>query len=314
VASRPSLLVLRALGLGDLLTAVPALRALVDGFPEHRRLVAMPAPLQPVLGLAFRDSARFETIDVSGLVPLPHSLRPSVAVNLHGRGPQSHRLLLALKPDRLIAFANRAAGVHEGPSWRKDEHEVDRWCRLLAENGVPGDPHRLHIGRPPSSPLARPGASVIHPGAASAARRWPWRRWSEVAHRERAAGRNVLITGSAGEVALAQAIARDAGLPEEAVIAGRTDLLSLAGVIAEAGRVASGDTGVAHLATALGRPSVVLFGPVSPSEWGPPARRRPLHRTLWAGRRGDPHATTTDPGLLQISVEDVVGALAEVHR
>ena len=53
-------------------------------------------------------------------------------------------------------------------------------------------------------------------------------------------------------------------------MAGRTDVVQLAALIARAGRVLCGDTGVAHLAPAFGIPSVVLFGPVPPSEWGPP--------------------------------------------
>ena len=45
--SRPAVVVLRALGLGDLLTAVPALGALADAFPRHPRLLAAPAVLAP---------------------------------------------------------------------------------------------------------------------------------------------------------------------------------------------------------------------------------------------------------------------------
>jgi ADP-heptose:LPS heptosyltransferase len=70
-----------------------------------------------------------------------------------------------------------------------------------------------------------------------------------------------------------------------------------------------GDTGVAHLATAFGRPSVLLFGPTPPGEWGPPPERT-RHRVLWAGEVGDPLAPGPTPGLLAIGVEDVVAALA----
>jgi ADP-heptose:LPS heptosyltransferase len=49
--ARPALVVLRALGLGDLLTAVPALRALAAAFPEHRRVLATPAALAPLAAL-----------------------------------------------------------------------------------------------------------------------------------------------------------------------------------------------------------------------------------------------------------------------
>jgi ADP-heptose:LPS heptosyltransferase len=110
-------------------------------------------------------------------------------------------------------------------------------------------------------------------------------------------------------VQLARAVA-GAVVPPEAVLAGRTDVLELAALVAGAGRVVCGDTGVAHLATALGRPSVVLFGPTPPAEWGPPAV--PHHVALWAGRRGDPLAAEPDPGLLAIGVDDVRAALAQL--
>ena len=89
--------------------------------------------------------------------------------------------------------------------------------------------------------------------------------------------------------------------------AGRTNLRELAALVAAAGRVVCGDTGVAHLATAYRRPSVVLFGPTSPSAWGPPAR--PYHRVLWNGTTGDPHADRVDPGLLAIDPARVIAAL-----
>jgi hypothetical protein len=105
---------------------------------------------------------------------------------------------------------------------------------------------------------------------------------------------------------------RPGTLPPGAVArAGPTDLLRLAALVAAAGRVACADTGVAHLATALGTPSVVLFGPTSPARWGPPPDR-PIHRVLWAGSTGPPHGSRPHPGLLAITVDDVIGALLAV--
>jgi ADP-heptose:LPS heptosyltransferase len=96
------------------------------------------------------------------------------------------------------------------------------------------------------------------------------------------------------------------------VVAGDLDLGALASVVAHAASVCCGDTGVAHLATAFATPSVVVFGPTPPSEWGPPPR--PCHRVLWAGRRGAPNAARPDPGLLAIDVPSVVHALDALPR
>jgi ADP-heptose:LPS heptosyltransferase len=103
-------------------------------------------------------------------------------------------------------------------------------------------------------------------------------------------------------------VARVAGLPEHHVLTGNTGLSSLAALIAHARMVVCGDTGVAHLATAYGTPSVVLFGPVSPAHWGPPPDRR-QHQVLWAGSIGDTFADRPDPGLLQITADQVIGAV-----
>jgi uncharacterized protein YjbJ (UPF0337 family) len=112
-----------------------------------------------------------------------------------------------------------------------------------------------------------------------------------------------VVTGSAEERPLAEAVA--GGEPGIDVLAGRTTLLELAALVADAGRVLCGDTGVAHLATAFRTPSVLLFGPTPPEEWGPP-RDRAQHVVLHRGGRGDPHGDAPDPRLLAITVEDVL--------
>jgi ADP-heptose:LPS heptosyltransferase len=285
------LVVLRDLGLGDFLTGVPALRALARAHPEHPRVLVAPSWLAPLVKLS---GTGFE------LAPeVPRGA--DVAVNLHGRGPQSHARLRAAGPRRLIAFA---CGDHRGPEWRPGEHEVIRWCRLLEESGIAADPAdlRLELEAAPS------GATIVHPGAASAARRWPAERFAAGARAEIAAGRRVIVTGGPDERALAERVAHGTGAE---VVAGETDLRQLTHLVAGAARVVCGDTGVAHVATALGIPSVVLFGPTPPAEWGPPPHDA-RHRALWAGGRGDPHGGEPDPGLLAIGVDDVLAALAEL--
>jgi ADP-heptose:LPS heptosyltransferase len=235
---------------------------------------------------------------------------PELAVDLHGKGPASHVIVADLQPQRLLTFDSLG---YPGPTWYPDEHEVHRWCRLVSEGlGGAADPDALDLAEPPVQPPAR-GVTVVHPGAAFPGRRWPPDRFAAVARHLAGHGHDVRITGGPAEVLLARQVAAGAGLGEEAVLAGRTSSLELAALIAHARLVVCGDTGVAHLASAYRRPSVVLFGPVSPALWGPPVRagkQGPLHVVLWHGDGpGDPWGTELDPALEKITVDEVVAAL-----
>lgn len=308
--SAPTLVVLRALGLGDFLTAVHAYRALARAFPHHRRVLAAPRALHallPLLGETF-DAG----VDVAPLADLPSCVHDAaIGVNLHGRGPQSHRVLLAARARRLIAFAHPdVAQSATGAPWLTDEHEVARWCRMLAGANVAADPRALFIDVPQRElPASLRGATLVHPGAASGARRWPAASYAAVARACEARGERVFVTGAAPERELAARVARLAGLRTDRNLAGHTSLVDLAALVAGARRLICGDTGVAHLASAYGVASIVLFGPTAPAQWGPPTRR--MHRVLWTGRCGDPHGAVVDPGLLAISPADV---LSEVER
>ncbi len=309
---RPAVLMLRALGLGDFLTGVPAYRALRAAYPGHDLVLAAPAVLAPLAALT---GAVDRVLPAAELAPVRWAAPPpALAADLHGSGPASHRLVTALGGAATIMYASPAAPDVDGPWWDDGEHEVARWCRLLRWHGIRADPADLRL-RPPGA--ARPavrgaadGPVVVHPGAASGSRRWPPGRFAAVARQLSGRGHRVVLTGSPVERGLAAGIAAAAGLPPAAVAAGRTDLAGLAELVAGAALVISGDTGVAHLATAFGTASVTLFGPVSPQLWGPP-QQSGRHLVLWKGaghRPGDAHGADPDPRLLRISAAEVMAA------
>jgi ADP-heptose:LPS heptosyltransferase len=297
---------LRALGLGDFLTAIPAFRALARAFPNHLRTLAAPLELAP---LARLSGAIDEVAATGPLERIPPELAgPDLAVNLHGCGPQSHELLLQTHPKRMMAFACR--GVFDAPSlprWEGNERETHRWCRMLEAFGIASDPDDLELPEQP----ARDDYLVLHPGASSEARCWPIARWVALAQRLTACGIRARITGSAAEFRRARTIARSAGIEIGDVLAGKTTLEELTTIVARSRAVVCGDTGVAHLATATRTPSVVLFGPMSPKRWGPPPNRS-WHRSIWHGSTGDVHAVKVDPGLAEITVDEVMCGLREV--
>ncbi len=312
---RPAVLVLRALGLGDFLAGVPAYRGLRAAYPRHELVLAAPGVLAPLAALT---GAIDRVLPTAELAPVRWAgPPPQVAVDLHGSGPPSHRLVEALGAAAAMMYASPAAPDVDGPWWDDTEHEVARWCRLLWWRGIGADPAALRLAAPrpatTAAALAR-GAVVLHPGAASGSRRWPAGRFAAVARELADRGHRVVLTGSDGERPLADGIAAAAGLRPAAVFAGRTSLAELAGLIAGAALVISNDTGTAHLATAFGTPSVTLFGPVSPALWGPPPGSG-RHIALWKGtgcRPGDSHGTRPDPRLLRISAAEVLDAAAAI--
>lgn len=311
------ILVLRALGVGDLATAVPALRGLRAALPGRDLVLAAPAWLAPLADLVGAVDRVLPTDGPDRLAwPGPP---PAVAVNLHGRGPRSHRALAATRPGRLLAYRNPEAGHPGGPAWDDDEHEIRRWCRLLHAYGLPADPADLALRRPPAAGVPA-GATVLHPGGKVPAKRWPAGRFVALARTLAAHGHRVVLTGSADERELAGRVATAAGLPPAAVLAGRTGLAELAALVADARLVVSGDTGVAHLATGYGTASVVLFGPVPAAHWGPPPDR-PRHRVLGATRPAGSEwdcpargGVGTDPTLAAIGVDEVLAAVDDAEQ
>jgi hypothetical protein len=316
-----AVLVLRALGLGDALTGVPALRGLRRAWPERWLLLAA----DPGIGGWLRQLGLVdEVLPTAGLSPLawppPGLIGGSrhIAVNVHGSGPQSHLLLSATTPDRLVAFRQPSAGFDDGPPWDEAEHEVDRWCRLVGTVGGPCGHADLYL----APPGHRSAEILLHPGAAAAARRWPADRWALLAAHLLATGHRVTLTGGPAETDLCagivEAAARATGRADRRPdsTSGRLQLPALAHRVATARLLVSGDTGVAHLATAYRTPSVLLFGPTSPRRWGPAVDPQ-LHTVLWHGaddRPGDPHGSVVDPALAAIEVAEVLDAVGAALR
>ncbi|MBU3062105.1 glycosyltransferase family 9 protein [Nocardia sp. NEAU-G5] len=299
-------LVLRARGLGDLLTAVPALRALRRARPHDHIVLAAPHRLKPIVDLI---------TSVDDMVPAadPESMRwdgepPALAVNLHGSGAEGIVELAKTQPTRILTYRNPAFPDLEGPEWQSDMHEVERWCHLLESAGISADSRNLGLVPPVATTYHR-DCVVVHIGAGAAARRWPPERFAAVVRHLLVQGREVVLTADEFERDTALSIAARAGLALGQVLAGQQNLIELSATVAEAALVVCGDTGVAHLATAFGTRTVLLFGPTSPSRNGPPPHLLGRHVVLWAGHTGDHDGDSPDPGLLEITVPDVVEAI-----
>jgi ADP-heptose:LPS heptosyltransferase len=293
-----TVLVLRALGLGDFFTGLPALAMLRQALPTQQIVLAVPEVYRD---LALLSGSVDATVAGHELTPLANPpRRPELAIDLHGNGPGSRALLMATRPVRLIGYG------HRGMVWKPGEHEVERWCRLIREGlpapelSTPSAAGRLPV---PPGVTDRPGRTVVHCGAKSAARRWPADRFATVAGGLREMGHDVVVTGGGHEQHLVREIAERARV----TAAESLELSDFVALIAQARLLISGDTGAAHVATNYRTPSVTLFGPVSPAVWGPPVERR--HQVLWHGDGfGDPHGDSLDPALAKITAGEVLAA------
>jgi len=170
---------------------------------------------------------------------------------------------------------------------------------------LPSDPQEERLAAELPQPFV-----LITPGAGWGAKRWPAERYGEVARKLADAGYGIVINSGPSEEHLAQAI------EAKSVGAVRTLALDLTGLIAVtriASLVIGGDTGPLHLASALGKPVVGIYGPTDPARNGPfhgPSRvlRHP-ESVRDHSRRSEPEA-----GLLTITPEAVTVAALELLR
>jgi ADP-heptose:LPS heptosyltransferase len=296
-----SVLLFRALpGVGDLLCAVPAMRAIRSLRPDvHVTLVTLPgtAPL----------ASRFtryldEVVEFPGFPGLPdrrpdvraipsflaamHERRADLAIQLHGIGDRTNDIVGLFGARRTAGFYPRGTPPPEPARylpWREAEHEIHRWLRLLGHLGLPSDDARLELplvadaeaqadavlddalGGHPAVRLV-----VVHPGASIAVRRWSPRGFSTVIDRLVAAGSTVVLTGTSRERPITQLVRSMTANPDAvADLAGRTSLDALAAIVRRADLVVTNDTGVSHVAAAMATPSVVVFTDTDPVRWAP---------------------------------------------
>ena len=291
--------VFRALQLGDLLCAVPALRALDHAYPQaHISLVALPWARELARRLPYVD----EFVEFPGFPALPErapdmaaipgffsAMRErefDLAIQLHGSGELTN-------PLTVLMGAKRTAGYYRpgnyGPDpesffeWRDGEHEVLRWLRLMERLGIAARGTQLEFPLREEDwqgwrALRLQHYAVIHPGSQLPSRRWPAERFAEVGDALAAEGLRVVLTGTAGERPLTARVKH--AMREPAIdLAGRTTLGTLAAVIGRARLLVCNDTGVSHIAAAMQTPSVVVACGSDPKRWAP--LNRDLHRVLW---------------------------------
>ena len=138
--------------------------------------------------------------------------------------------------------------------WPKPELRVPAAAaaQWRSERGLPSD------GRP---------VVAFAPGAVGPSKRWPVAHYSELAQRFTAQGMAVWVLGSPGESPLAAEIVKAAGPDARDLTSPDLHNAVLALKLAQA--AVSNDSGLVHVAAAIGTPTIGIFGPTSPWHWAP---------------------------------------------
>ncbi|MEA2689859.1 MAG: hypothetical protein QOD51_2466 [Candidatus Eremiobacteraeota bacterium] len=211
-----------------------------------------------------------------------------------------------------------------------DAHEVERALSLARAAGYELPPHdeaRLAMRVAQQNPVAHlMPYIVVHPGATVPARAWDPRANRDLVAALTARGETVVVTGGASEHELCAYVAGGImNIPSDATdsvssvtnLAGRTDFVTLARVVADADAIVVGNTGAAHVAAAVGTPVVSLFPPTIPA-----ARFRPWmvdHVMLGdqdiacRGCRARECPLEDQPCLGVVTIDDVLAALASLR-
>lgn len=298
--------VFRALQLGDMLVAIPALRALRRRFPlAEITLIGLPwartlverypryldrfvtFPGWPGIAETAYDPARTEAF-----LGEQRTYSYDLAIQMHGSGGASNPFTLALHAVHTAGYCDGEppAGLDIAAPYPVHEPEVLRNLGLARLLGCTALAPALEF---PLAPADRVEASMLlgrrrgtgqpwiglHPGARPPARRWPAGHFATLADAlVRRFGARVFLTGGPGEETTAQTVVE---LMRETPLnlTGKTSLGGLAAVIAQLDLVISNDTGPAHLAVAVDTPSLTIFGPADPRRWAPlDAGRHPIVR------------------------------------
>jgi len=289
---------------GDALLTTPALAAMRAAWPSARIDVLTTAHAAPI----YRQSGLVDGVIAfakadydrpSGLAARPRALFALARTLRAGRydrvalfhplttryGALKHAALALTTGAPVRAGLARPGAVrawfltHRAPDRGfAHAHVVEQMLAVAAAAGASPAGRRLVVR--PGSAAAEVAAGLlrevapdrrlvlVHPGCGpfAPARRWSADCFAAVCDALTADGHAVALVGTAGDGAAAVAAAC-AHPPAD--LTDRTDLPTLAALLARAALLVCNDGGVMHLATAVGTPVVAVFGPSSATAWGP---------------------------------------------
>lgn len=301
--------VLRALFLGDLLCAIPALRLLRSYFPTAEiTLIGLPWAEEMVRRLPYLDSfagfpgyaglpeVHFNPEETSSFLNEARLMGYDLAIQMHGNGSITNGFVAELGARITLGYRSHDEDRRLTISipYDEEEHEIVRWLQLVERAGGQKESNLLskantefpitdreqeEATRLLSGMAGGNGPLIgLHAGAKISSRRWPQERFAELGDALiEQFNAHIVLTGIDEEREITAAVRQIMRYPV-LDLTGKTDLGTFASVIAQLDLLVTNDTGASHLAAVAGIPSVVIFGPSRPEHWAPLDRRR--HRIV----------------------------------
>lgn len=348
--SKYRLLVVRLGAMGDILHALPAVTALRSAHPEWvidwvvepmwsalltaqpglSRDTGSPSPRQPLVDSIHLASTRqwrhnllaSETRqEIGTLRRALKKERYDAVIDFQGavrsamiaRMAKSRRYIGEAKPREALAKLLFTEQVET-----RGVHVIEQDLELAAavagdelspaQPMMPFDPDAEAWADSLMSQGERRPAVLINPGAGWGAKRWPAERYADVGRTLLNRGFSVFVNAGPGEVMLAGTVVKRTGGGAMSLLCSVEQLVAITRRVSLA---IAGDTGPLHLACALGRPVVGIYGPTDPSRNGPFGTAFKVLRSP-ESRRDHSRRSEPEAGLLTITPEEVLQAAEEL--
>jgi heptosyltransferase-3 len=263
-------LFLRGGALGDFILATPVLSALRRAWPSATMTVVA-AAANTRLALRAGLAERAVTMESAAAAAL-YSNKPSALAWRDFAGVDM-AVVLASDPDGTVRRNLERLRV-KTIAWldprRVTGHAADFFAGILTQVGLQLEPPVLPVL--PFSPRLEQHAGngprlLIHPGSGGEAKNWPASSFRELADRLKAVRPDITTVFTFGEAD--EQIRTEGKLPGAHGCLCGLDVPELAQALAAADAYVGNDSGVTHLAAAVGTPVTALFGPTDPATWGP---------------------------------------------
>ncbi|MCE6989727.1 glycosyltransferase family 9 protein [Dyadobacter sp. CY323] len=294
--------VFRALQLGDMLCAIPAMRALRAAYPDAE-ITLLGLPWAESLCTRFADYFdRFihfpgfpglpeQEFDPAALVRFAKQIREEkfdLILQMQGNGNIVNDMLESFSESRVAGF--HSEGNHRNPDvfleYPTGISEILRHLKLMEHLGIPGEGTALEFPVFSSEMqnledqfylvIEKPYVCV-HPGSRGAWRQWPPSHFACLADQCAGMGYQVIVTGTQAEAGITSQVIELMDYPA-VNLTGKTGLGEIAQLIKESDLLISNCTGVSHIAAATETPSIVISMDGEPERWGP--LNTDLHKTI----------------------------------